>query len=113
MKSLWRPSSNRLTLEVLTLRFSSTSFHFDEVHHILSELIQGGLVLETNINEIVIAVAQQSKLRKASATSNSVLGKEAGVGGVAKGSSSPRSVGGASQGSGMGAALKGWLAGGR
>lgn len=27
-------------------------FHFDEVHHVLSEIIQGGLVLETNINEI-------------------------------------------------------------
>jgi hypothetical protein len=27
-------------------------FHFDEVNHVLSEIIQGGLVLETNINEI-------------------------------------------------------------
>ncbi|THH02531.1 hypothetical protein EW026_g350 [Hermanssonia centrifuga] len=27
-------------------------FHFDEVHHILSEIIQGGLVLETNVEEI-------------------------------------------------------------
>ncbi|THH18091.1 hypothetical protein EW146_g2833 [Bondarzewia mesenterica] len=27
-------------------------FHFDEVHHILAEIIQGGLVLETNLDEI-------------------------------------------------------------
>ncbi|KZT23750.1 Adaptor protein complex sigma subunit [Neolentinus lepideus HHB14362 ss-1] len=27
-------------------------FHFDEVHHILAEVIQGGLVLETNLDEI-------------------------------------------------------------
>jgi AP-3 complex subunit sigma len=27
-------------------------FHFDRVHHLLSEMISGGLVLETNINEI-------------------------------------------------------------
>ncbi|KDN51492.1 hypothetical protein RSAG8_00037, partial [Rhizoctonia solani AG-8 WAC10335] len=30
-------------------------FHFDEVHHILAELIQGGLVLETNVEEIARA----------------------------------------------------------
>jgi hypothetical protein len=27
-------------------------FQFDEVHHILSEVIQGGLVLETSVDEI-------------------------------------------------------------
>jgi AP-3 complex subunit sigma len=27
-------------------------FHFDEVHHILAEVIQGGLVLETSVDEI-------------------------------------------------------------
>ncbi|GAB1517439.1 hypothetical protein RhiTH_000487 [Rhizoctonia solani] len=30
-------------------------FHFDEVHHILAELVQGGLVLETNVDEIARA----------------------------------------------------------
>ncbi|KIL70986.1 hypothetical protein M378DRAFT_503741 [Amanita muscaria Koide BX008] len=30
-------------------------FHFDEVHHILSELIQGGVVLETNVEEISVS----------------------------------------------------------
>lgn len=28
-------------------------FHYEEVNAILAEIIQGGLVLETNINEIV------------------------------------------------------------
>jgi AP-3 complex subunit sigma len=27
-------------------------FHFDEVHLVLAEIIQGGLVLETNLSEI-------------------------------------------------------------
>jgi AP-3 complex subunit sigma len=27
-------------------------FHFDEVHLVLAEVIQGGLVLETNLSEI-------------------------------------------------------------
>jgi len=44
-------------------------FHFDEVHAILNEIIQGGLVLETNINEIVASVQVVSKARKASVNS--------------------------------------------
>ncbi|EST06362.2 AP complex, mu/sigma subunit [Kalmanozyma brasiliensis GHG001] len=41
-------------------------FHFDEVHAILNEVIQGGLVVETNINEIVAAAQATAKARKAS-----------------------------------------------
>ncbi|CDU24595.1 probable APS3-AP-3 complex subunit, sigma3 subunit [Sporisorium scitamineum] len=41
-------------------------FHFDEVHAILNEVIQGGLVVETNINEIVAAAQSTSRARKAS-----------------------------------------------
>lgn len=41
-------------------------FHFDEVHAILNEVIQGGLVVETNINEIVAAAGATAKARKAS-----------------------------------------------
>ncbi|PWN26884.1 Adaptor protein complex sigma subunit [Jaminaea rosea] len=44
-------------------------FHYDEVQSILSQLIQGGLVLETNINEIVKQAQAASKARKASASS--------------------------------------------
>lgn len=28
-------------------------FHFDQVHFIIDEIIQGGLVIETNVNQIV------------------------------------------------------------
>ncbi|KAG1170204.1 hypothetical protein G6F70_005188 [Rhizopus microsporus] len=39
-------------------------FHFDEIHAILSEIIQGGLVLETDIREIVAAVNEANKAKK-------------------------------------------------
>ncbi|OCF32447.1 AP-3 complex subunit sigma [Kwoniella heveanensis BCC8398] len=48
-------------------------FHYDEVHHVLSEIIQGGLVLETNINEISACVNAASKNRKASSASSNPL----------------------------------------
>lgn len=41
-------------------------FHFDQVHAILNEVIQGGLVVETNINEIVAAAQATARARKAS-----------------------------------------------
>jgi len=53
-------------------------FHFDEVHHILSEIIQGGLVLETNVEEIDGAVRQASKNRKESYASANPLALGAG-----------------------------------
>ncbi|KAL1709119.1 clathrin adaptor complex small chain-domain-containing protein [Schizophyllum commune] len=54
-------------------------FHFDEVHHILSEIIQGGLVLETNVEEIDANVRLAARLRKDSfASSNPLAG---GIGG--------------------------------
>ncbi|KAM4660216.1 AP-3 complex subunit sigma-2 isoform 2-T2 [Amazona ochrocephala] len=36
-----------------------------QVHHILQEMVIGGMVLETNMNEIVAQVEAQSKLEKA------------------------------------------------
>ncbi|EGO02728.1 hypothetical protein SERLA73DRAFT_176071 [Serpula lacrymans var. lacrymans S7.3] len=39
-------------------------FHFDEAHHILAEIIQGGLVLETNVEEIDTSVQRAAKARK-------------------------------------------------
>jgi len=41
-------------------------FHFDEVHHILAELIQGGMVLETNVEEISSSVRSSRKARRES-----------------------------------------------
>ncbi|KAI0322312.1 Adaptor protein complex sigma subunit [Amylostereum chailletii] len=55
-------------------------FHFDEVHHILAEIIQGGLVLETNLEEIDNCVQQAAQARKQSFASANPLAL--GVGGV-------------------------------
>ncbi|NP_001278660.1 adaptor-related protein complex 3, sigma 2 subunit isoform 1 [Gallus gallus] len=40
-------------------------FHMDKVHYILQEVVIGGMVLETNMNEIVAQAEAQSKLEKA------------------------------------------------
>lgn len=37
-------------------------FNVDKVHHILNELVMGGMVLETNMNDILSHVEEQSKL---------------------------------------------------
>ncbi|XP_006030890.2 arpin-like [Alligator sinensis] len=39
-------------------------FHMDKVHYILQEVVMGGMVLETNMNEIVAQINAQSKLEK-------------------------------------------------
>ncbi|KAI0283407.1 Adaptor protein complex sigma subunit [Russula aff. rugulosa BPL654] len=61
-------------------------FHFDEVHHILAEIIQGGVVLETNLEEIDSSVHRAASARKQSFTAANPLAL--GVGGVG-----PRSTG--------------------
>eukprot|EP01088_Endostelium_zonatum_P021219 TRINITY_DN824_c0_g1_i2.p1 TRINITY_DN824_c0_g1~~TRINITY_DN824_c0_g1_i2.p1 ORF type:complete len:169 (-),score=28.83 TRINITY_DN824_c0_g1_i2:74-580(-) len=40
-------------------------FHMDKVHFILDEVVMGGMVLETNLNQILAAVDEQSKIEKA------------------------------------------------
>ncbi|XP_009990824.1 PREDICTED: AP-3 complex subunit sigma-2-like, partial [Tauraco erythrolophus] len=45
-------------------------FHMDKVHHILQEVVIGGMVLETNMNEIVAQVEAQGKLEKAEVSGN-------------------------------------------
>ena len=39
-------------------------FHVDKVHYILDEIVMGGMVLETNMVEILGAIDSQSKLEK-------------------------------------------------
>lgn len=39
-------------------------FHVDKVHHILNELVMGGMVLETNMNDILARIEEQNKLEK-------------------------------------------------
>ncbi|PFH49192.1 hypothetical protein AMATHDRAFT_148191, partial [Amanita thiersii Skay4041] len=55
-------------------------FHFDEAHHILAEIIQGGLVLETNVEEIDTAVQAATKARKESFASSNPLSLGVGSG---------------------------------
>ncbi|XP_031443803.1 AP-3 complex subunit sigma-2 isoform X1 [Phasianus colchicus] len=45
-------------------------FHMDKVHYILQEVVIGGMVLETNMNEIVAQAEAQSKLEKAEVSSS-------------------------------------------
>eukprot|EP01147_Barroeca_monosierra_P007487 gene7487-9796_t len=40
-------------------------FQVDKVHHILDEIVMGGMVLETNMNEVLTHVTEQHKLLKA------------------------------------------------
>lgn len=40
-------------------------FHSDAVHHILNELVMGGMVLQTNMNEILARIEDQNKIQKA------------------------------------------------
>ncbi|KAM6931248.1 AP-3 complex subunit sigma-1 isoform 1-T1 [Xenentodon cancila] len=39
-------------------------FHVDKVHNILAEMVMGGMVLETNMNEIITQVDAQNKMEK-------------------------------------------------
>ncbi|EDO42407.1 predicted protein [Nematostella vectensis] len=42
-------------------------FHMDKVHHILAEIVMGGMVLETNMSEILTHIEAQNKLEKSEA----------------------------------------------
>ncbi|TRY64805.1 hypothetical protein DNTS_004408 [Danionella cerebrum] len=39
-------------------------FHMDKVHNILAEMVMGGMVLETNMSEIITQAEAQSKMEK-------------------------------------------------
>ncbi|TIA93166.1 hypothetical protein E3P99_00304 [Wallemia hederae] len=41
-------------------------FHFDQVHFIIDEIIHGGLVIETNVTQIVNNVNEQALKRRKS-----------------------------------------------
>ncbi|XP_016309309.1 AP-3 complex subunit sigma-1-like [Sinocyclocheilus anshuiensis] len=42
-------------------------FHVDKVHNILAEMVMGGMVLETNMSEIITQVEAQGKMEKSEA----------------------------------------------
>ena len=45
----------------------------DKVHNILSEICIGGMVLETNMSEILVHVDAQSKLEKSESSPTSTI----------------------------------------
>lgn len=48
-------------------------FHVDRVHNILQEICAGGMVLETNMSEILTHVEAQNRLEKSEATAVTTL----------------------------------------
>ena len=48
-------------------------FHVDRVHNILQELCMGGMVLETNMSEILTHVDAQTKLEKSETTATAAI----------------------------------------
>lgn len=48
-------------------------FHVDKVHNILQEICIGGMVLETNMSEILTHVDAQTKLEKSESSPTSAL----------------------------------------
>ncbi|XP_037279615.1 AP-3 complex subunit sigma-2 [Rhipicephalus microplus] len=39
-------------------------FHVDQVHHILNELVMGGLVVDTNMTELMARITEQTTMEK-------------------------------------------------
>ncbi|KAK9762877.1 Sigma-adaptin 3A [Basidiobolus ranarum] len=39
-------------------------FHWEEIHHVLSEVVTGGMVLETDVSKITLAISEANKLKK-------------------------------------------------
>uniref|UniRef100_A0A0B7AGB3 AP complex mu/sigma subunit domain-containing protein n=2 Tax=Arion vulgaris TaxID=1028688 RepID=A0A0B7AGB3_9EUPU len=50
-------------------------FHVDKVHYMLSELVMGGMVLETNMVEIMTRIDEQNKLEKQEAGLSAAPGR--------------------------------------
>ncbi|XP_068994440.1 AP-3 complex subunit sigma-1 isoform X1 [Embiotoca jacksoni] len=48
-------------------------FHVDKVHNILAEMVMGGMVLETNMNEIIMQVDAQNKMEKSEIKTRHIL----------------------------------------
>jgi len=62
-------------------------FHFDEVHAILSEVVQGGVVLETNVESIHHASQAAAQARRQSFASANPLALGSGSGSSRSGGS--------------------------
>ena len=63
------PLSFKVFVETLDKCFENVCeldliFHMDKVHFILNELVMGGMVLETNMNEILTRIEEQNKIER-------------------------------------------------
>jgi len=47
---------------------------YTQVHYILAELVMGGMVLETNMTEIITRIEEQNKLEKSEVTHLAMFG---------------------------------------
>lgn len=54
-------------------------FHADSVHYILNELVMGGMVLQTNMNEILARIEEQNKIQKGEAGISATAGASRAV----------------------------------
>lgn len=52
------------TFVLMTLKHFILHLVFSQVHNILAEMVMGGMVLETNMNEIITQVDAQNKMEK-------------------------------------------------
>lgn len=72
-------------------------FHSDRVHYILDEIIMAGMVLETNINNILAAISDQNKMHSSSLTSSvagsGILPPSSNNGGISVNSYNPNQGG--------------------
>ena len=65
MESLDRCFENVCELDLI--------FHVDKVHNILQEICMGGMVLETNMSEILSHIDAQSRLEKSESSPSSTI----------------------------------------
>lgn len=71
----------KVFVETLDKRFENVCeldliYNVGKVHNILAEMVMGGMVLETNMNEIVTQIDAQNKLEKSEVRMESALGNE-------------------------------------
>lgn len=48
-------------------------FHADKVHYVLDEIVMGGLVLETNMHDILVAIHETARLERSSLASGALV----------------------------------------
>jgi len=55
---------SRHWIKISKMSVSWIIFHMDKVHYVLDEIVMGGMVLETNLPDIIEAIESQNKLEK-------------------------------------------------